>query len=427
MSKRQMMKTAFAVGIGGLLLLPALAYTQVTGGVLNPRLRQSYLSLSAAVAAAAPGDTLLVSGTLNGANAILDSVALPAGLKIVAAQGLRGTLQVTSTQCGATTLGVILDVSARQGSLLIQGLKLIVPNGCIGIGSLANGNPLTVRNVLIQRATATANISGMSLWQEFGGPFLIEGNLIPSTGNTNSNVGIWIDGDATNPIDATVRRNRIGSTGAPTGLGIGIIEVPSGSSITVERNVVDGGNVIWSSGISVVNSNGVTIQQNTVRGFVGPTGPQNAFGILVTESSNIQVLRNVVANNDIGVVVCDASACGGSNGSGTAGTVAINFNNLTSTVTGAIGLFFFPDPGAPAPLDARNNWWGATSGPSDDDGDTTDCPEFVAPGCTTTPTAEGGGLPVGVNPPIATDDCDIAAGTVTTCPYRTSPVSPAGA
>ncbi|MDW8257720.1 MAG: hypothetical protein RML85_11930, partial [Acidobacteriota bacterium] len=94
MTKRGIVKIAFAAGMMGLLLVPALVYTQVTGGVLNPRLQQSYPSLSAAVAAAAANDTLLVSGTLSGTNAILDSATdtLPAGLKIVAGRGLRGTL-----------------------------------------------------------------------------------------------------------------------------------------------------------------------------------------------------------------------------------------------------------------------------------------------------------------------------------------------
>ncbi|MDW8169353.1 MAG: right-handed parallel beta-helix repeat-containing protein [Acidobacteriota bacterium] len=190
----------------------------------------------------------------------------------------------------------------------------------------------------------------------------------------------------------------------------------------MERNIVDGGNQSGSvAGIWVYDSDGVIVRRNTVRNIVATAAAGDGYGIIVEESPNTQVLRNVIANNDVGIWV-DDSASGQ-----TADTVVINDNNITSTVTNATGLRFDPDPAATAPLDARNNWWGAASGPRDDDANTTDCPEFVAPGCTMAPTAEGGGLPVAVAPPPVADDCGTTAGTVTTCPYRTSPVSGAGA
>ena len=420
MKRRQIVKLSLAAGMVGLLILPALVYTQVTGRVLNRRLRQTYTSLSAAVADAAPNDTLLVSGTLSGTNAILDSATdtPPAGLKIVAGRGLRGTLQVSAADCGGTTNSAILDVSARAGALLIQGLRLVVPNACIGVYSTANGEPLTVRGLLITRATATASITGIFLEDEFDGPFNIEQNVIPSAGGVG--VGILVDGDTLTPIAASVRRNTVGSSGQPTEVGIQVQDVPAGSDVIVERNRVDGGNNINSvTGIMVADSDGVIVQRNTVRNFVGTAASQDAGGIEIAESPNTQVLRNVIANNDVGVEVNDNATPG----TQTADTVVINFNNITSTVTGATGLVFIPDStAATAPLDATNNWWGAATGPSDDDADTTDCPEFTVPGCTTPPTAEGGGLPVAVNPPTA-DDCGTTAGTVRTCPYRT----PAGA
>ncbi|MCS7158199.1 MAG: hypothetical protein N0A16_10775, partial [Blastocatellia bacterium] len=186
-------------------------------------------------------------------------------------------------------------------------------------------------------------------------------------------------------------------------------------------NIVDGGNQSGSVvGIFVGGgSDGVIVRRNTVRNIVATAAAGDGYGIIVEESPNTQVLRNVIANNDVGIWVNDAAS------GQTADTVVINDNNITSTVTNATGLRFDPDP-TPANLDATNNWWGAASGPRDDDADTNDCPEFVVPGCTIQPTADGGGLPVAVgtaNP----DDCGTTAGTVKTCPYRTSPVSGAGA
>jgi hypothetical protein len=413
-------KLTLAAGMVGLLILPALVYTQVTGGVLNPRLRQTYPDLSSAVAAAAANDTLLVSGTLTGTNATLDSTDTPpAGLKIVAGRGLRGTLQVST--CPAS--GAILDVSGRTGALTIQGLRLVVPNGCIGVGSSANGNPLTVRGLRIDRAAGVIN--GISLVNETGGPFTIEQNVIPSVGGAGG-MGIVVDGDGNNAITASVKGNTVGSAGSPTFFGILVSDVPAPSSVTVERNRVDGGNNTSSTmGIVVLSSDGVIVRRNTVRNFVGTAVvAQDAFGIAIGESPNTQVLRNVIANNDTGVRV-DDSAVGE-----TANSVVIKDNNITSTVTGATGLLFIPDTAATAPLDATNNWWGAANGPKDDDTDTTDCPEATpSSGCTTPPTAEGGGLPIATDPlaPQPNPDCGTGAGLVTTCPFKTAPVSPAGA
>ncbi len=411
MTQRRILKTAFVMGLVGLLLLPALVYTQVTGRVLNPRLRQSYTSLSAAVAAASDNDSLLVSGTLSGSNATLDATDTPPdGLKILAGRGLRGTLQVSS--CPAS--GAILDVSGRQGALTIMGLKLVVPNGCAGVFSSANGNPLTVRNLLIQRATAAANIWGIQFDDEFGGPFLIQGNTIPSAGSGGFAVAIWVDGDGTNAIDATVRGNRVGSAGQPTLTGIAITDAPLGS-VLIERNIVDGGNNANSGiGIGMVGSDTVTVQRNTVRNF------NAGLGIWIQESTNVAVLRNAITNNFIGVVVNDNASAGE-----TADTVVINLNNITSTVTGATGVVFIRDPAATAPLDATQNWWGASSGPRDVNGDP-GCPEGSGPTCA--PGAPPGtGLPVNAGAGSGAPDCGTSPGLVMTCPFRTSPVSPAGA
>jgi hypothetical protein len=337
----------------------------------------------------------------------------------VAGRGLRGTLQVSAAACSGTTNSAILDVSARAGALTIQGLRLVVPNGCIGVYSNGNGNPLTVRGLRIDRAAGA--ITGIFLEDETDGPFTIEQNVIPSVGGVGG-TGIVVDGDTATAITASVKGNTVGSAGSPTEVGIEVSDVPATSSVTVERNRVDGGNNASSiRGISVEDSNGVIVRRNTVRNFVGTAAAQDAAGIVIDESRNTQVLRNVIANNDTGVAVNDST------GTETADTVVINDNNITSTVANATGLLFIPDAAATAPLDATNNWWGAADGPKDDDANTTDCPEATPPGCTTPPTAEGSGLPVAVGPPPVADDCGTAAGTVTTCPFRTAPVSPAGA
>jgi nitrous oxidase accessory protein NosD len=319
-------------------------------------------------------------------------------------------------------------VSGRQGALTIQGLRLVVPNGCTGVYSNGNGNPLTVRGLRIDRAAPTASIQGIFLEDEFDGPgpFTIEQNVIPSVGGAG--IGIWVDGDTANAITASVKGNTVGSAGSPTGSGIQVTDVPPASSVTVERNRVDGGNNTNSIvGIVVRDSNDVIVQRNTVRNFVGTPAAQNAFGIEIVESPNTEVRRNVIANNDTGVRVDDNATLG----TQTANTVVINDNNITSTVTGATGLLFIPDSGVatPAPLDATNNWWGAADGPRDIDGDANACPEAAGPTCgTTQPGApDGTGLPVDSGAGVGTADCGTGPRRVKTCPFRTAPVSPAGA
>jgi hypothetical protein len=409
MRRQRVVKLTLAAGMVGLLILPALVYTQVTGRVLNPRLRQSYPDLQTAVNNAGPGDTLLVSGTLSGANASANLAGFSGN--IVAGRGLRGTLSPGSAlTCPPGT--AVIDASDRNGPVSIIGLKIEVPNGCVGVLADAvtgtgGGNPLTVQGVLFTGATAAAVFTAIETMVERDGPFNFTRNTI--TGRLDP--GISLDGDGTNAIQATIFGNRITNTGiGGSGNGIDISDVPAGSSVTVERNRVEGGNNPNSVGIRVLNSNDVIVRRNTVRNFVGTAAPQDAFGIGIGESPNTQVLRNVIANNDTGVGVNDNVTAGAQ----TANTVVINDNNITSTVTGATGLLFIPDStAATAPLDATNNWWGANTGPGNDgDGDTSDC-------CTPT----GSGLPVVGGP----GGCGTAAGTVTTCPFRTAPVSPAGA
>jgi hypothetical protein len=378
----------------------------------------TYTSLSAAVGAAANNDTLLVSGTLTNSDATL-SGSIPDGLKIVAGRGLRGTLQVTN--CPAS--GAVLDVSDRQGSLLIQGLKLVVPNSCVGVLADANppntggGNPLTVRGVLFTGATATAVFTAIRTVDESDGPFIFRDNVI--TGRLNP--GIELDGD-TNAIEASIFRNKITNTGTGgSGSGIVISDIPVGSDVQVKRNCINGGGSTNGIGIGIdltggtVGTNGVTIENNTIKNFAAATGVGFAMD---NDDDSVVFQKNVVQNNEVGIQV-DFS--GGVPPGFTPPTITLN--NITGDPTTQTGLRYIPDPSQN--LDARNNWWGAASGPNDIDNipagtDPNQCPEATC-------TPNGTGLPVDNNTPGPDPDCGTGAGQVRTCPFRTSPVSGAGA
>jgi len=420
MRRQRVVKLTLAAGMVGLLILPALVYTQVTGRVLNPRLRQTYPDLSSAVAAAAANDTLLVSGTLTDGDAIL-SGAIPAGLKIVAGRGLRGTLR---PGLALTCPGAVIDVSNRNGPVSIIGLKIEVPSGCVGVLADAStgtgdGNPLTVQGVLFTGATATAFFTAIETVNELAGPFNFTRNTI--TGQLDP--GISLDGDGTSAIQATIFGNRITNTGTGgNGNGIEISDVPAGSVVGVRRNRINGGGATngIGTGIDLTGgaTDGVVIENNTIENFAAATG----IGFAMDGNDNGVVFRrNVVRNNEVGIWV-DFT------GANPTTLPTITLNNITGDPTTQTGLRYTSDMGDPN-LNATNNWWGAADGPRDIDGDANACPEAAGPTCGTTQPAapDGTGLPVDSGAGVGTADCGAGAGLVTTCPFRTAPVSPAGA
>jgi hypothetical protein len=375
--------------------------------VLNPRLRQSYPDLQTAVNNAGPGDTLLVSGTLSGANALADLTGFSGN--IVAGRGLRGTLSPGSA---LTCPDAVIDASDRNGPVSIIGLKIEVPSGCVGVLADAStgtgdGNPLTVQGVLFTGATATAVFTAIETVDELDGPFNFTQNTI--TGQLNP--GISLDGDGTTAIQATIFRNRITNTGTGgSGNGIGIADVPAGSVVGVRRNRINGGGATngVGTGIDLTGgpTDGVVIEFNTIENFAaGGTG----FA-MDNDDDGVVFQRNVVRNNDVGISV-DFST--GPNP--TAPTITLN--NITGDPATQTGLQYTADSSDPN-LDATNNWWGANTGPGDDgDADTNDC-------CTPT----GSGLPVvATAPPNSCGAAPPNTGRVSICPFRTTPVSPAGA
>jgi hypothetical protein len=393
-----------AVGILGGLILPDLVFTQGAGSVYNPRLRRTYASVNEALAQSRNGDTLLVIGRVEG---VVDFSRAPGGVTVIGSRNVPATISVETCPPRLT----VIDARGRNGPVRIIGITVEVPSGCYGILSGDSGRPLTVQNCRFVGRDRSALFSGIALVNEFGGPILIQGNHIT---NQLVSAAIVVDGNGGRPLQVTVRGNRVGSN---VTAGVLVSDIPSGSSVVIERNILDGGD-LGRGAIGILlnpGSNGVLVQRNTIVNF--------GTGIVVDGSPGSKILANHLQDNGVGIAV-DTTAS-----SGTTPPV-ITDNNITCTslgacrVAGAVGLVF---AGGTYTLDARNNYWGASTGPDSAESPAPGnsvCPEATGSNCTG-PGGGGTGLPINAD---GARDCSTSLpGSVRTCPIRTAPNRLAGA
>jgi hypothetical protein len=278
---------------------------------------------------------------------------------------------------------------------------------------------LSIEKCRFQGATSTAVWSGIVVGVN-GGPtvtFRIERNVISGR---IGDAAIAIVGNNTN-ANVQIRWNQITITDASApgllGVGIGVTGLTSGGTLLIERNRINGGGATADAlaGIALApfstipttsGAPGAIVRRNTILNFSDtsvtstPFPPFRAAGIALDTSAGAQILANVIKDCADGVVV-DPLTAGSS-----AGPPAprINDNNLTCTnVANCIAAGFqgvVLNPGG-YNLNAENNWWGSSTGPSG-----TGCP--------------GSGLP-------AVPACGTGANQVDVTPFRSSSNPNAGA
>lgn len=407
--------------VAALLIVPEVALTQgpgAMGRVLNVRLRTVYPDISSALTDPnlMAGDRLLIAGAINETSGI-DFSGVP-NITIVSESRAAFVARITTTTCittAANSILTVVDLTGRSGTVTWIGGIITVPDGCVAFVSDTgtSGTGITIQGVTIQGAAGDL-ISGIGVIDEPGGPFRFLSNRI--TGDID--VGIVLDGDDTSNIDATIRGNRITITGDAGGaaacIGIELTDTLSATTILVERNRLDGGGPTLSCGvgigIAVVSSEDVTVQRNTSQNFMSGL---NASGVAVNETSNVVVRSNVIRNNGFGVVV-DPMTCS------TAPFPLINNNNITGSATAALTFGC-----ATYNLDATNNFWGASTGPADIDGDGA-CGSLTPPTAANCNTADGAGGLIDATIGLGASDCCGGGGTacssgtgfVQTCPFK---------
>lgn len=410
------------------LLIPQVVWTQ-GGGVLNPRLHRSYPNLTQAFADSdlQPGDFLLVVGPVTEPGPVI----IPNGWygTIVGSPAKPGTIRQsapgTCDPLWGGGVNCMIDARQRGGLVRIIGLRFLVPNATTGIQAIGwpglNPQPLTIEKCRFQGATSTAFFSGIVIGVT-GGPsvtFRIERNIISGR---IGDAAIAVVGNNTN-ANVQIRWNQItildASAPGLLGVGIGLTGLTTGGNVLVERNRINGGGSTADALAGIVlapfstiptttGAPGAIVQRNTILNFSGQNvtsippplpSPLRGTGIAFDASAGARILANEIRDNADGVAV-DPLTAGSSAGS------LVNDNNITCTnvanciAAGFRGLVL--NPGG-YNLNAENNWWGASSGPSGGGG-----------------TCPGSGLPV-------LPACGTGAGQVDVSPFRSSPNPNAGA
>lgn len=417
----KMFTLVFMLWLVMFLIIPGQVLTQGSGRVLNRRTRTLFPSINDALAASRSGDILLAVGRLEGA---VDLSLAPGAISIIGQSNPLGSTTISVASCPMNE--AVIDASSRNGRVQLIGLTIEVPDNCIGILSNANlgtgdGKPLTVRGCRIRGTSPSTHFKGgIALFDESGGPYLFLNNTI-SRGHFD--FGIVLDGDILDSLRATIRNNDIGGRDTVVGSGIVITDVLASATVVVDRNTIDGGGpsvgsmvgILLTWGDDNVGGRGVTVQRNTVMNFSNPSLPGR--GIVVDGSPGSKILANVIRDNFLGIVVDPGHDSGQ--------TPEINNNNITCRdlaackAAGYLGLFFGL---AGYALDARNNFWGASTGPESTDVGAI-CPEATGSRCN---GPAGGGTGLRIDAPNNVD-CGTNNGQVMVCPFRSSPNSSAGA
>ncbi|HST24408.1 MAG TPA: right-handed parallel beta-helix repeat-containing protein, partial [Gaiellaceae bacterium] len=225
----------------------------------------------------------------------------------------------------------------------IEGSTLSDPCTVSGIwsnpGFSGTNGGFTIVNNIVQD-----NISGIELDSNCTNPTLVQHNLIQNNTNPGPGSGNGIQ-TSFGLCNATIDSNTFsGDTSSSM-----VVEAP-GSNINFTNNTLTAG---ANEGIALFDVSVATISGNTSLGTLS-TAVDVAGG-----DSNISINGNVLANGVRGIQVEDPFGVGPNSG------ISAHMNCIAGNTTAGLeedtGGY---TPVAPGSLDATNNWWGKSSGPT---------------------------------------------------------------
>jgi hypothetical protein len=323
----------------------------------------NFSTIQAAVNAAVAGNTITVdAGTYNETVTINKTLTLKGAKAGIDARTRSTTGEtIVSNVNGAFRINakdVILDGFTVQGETNQSGTT----GAGVVMAPTVAGTQL--RNNVIQNNVAGVFLANSSATDAC----LIQNNLFKNNNNAgvDGGRGIYTDGGLTNGfltnviIDSNTFTGNRGSTGTTTLESAVAFEAQSATSVQSNLRITN--NTFTSNGKSLLffNSTNVTIQGNTASGILDWYSGCFRFE---GNNHNVNISYNNILNNSGPGVAVDSNGVPGDNSG-----FVVNFNNITNNATNykvRIGVVYNQsvyDGG----FDARNNYWGSSTGPSGD-------------------------------------------------------------
>ncbi len=325
-----------ALAAGVLFAAPAFAATTVT--VCSAGC--DFSSISAAVNAASAGDTVNVAGgTYTESVAVNKALTIRAtapGTTVIPGPGYNDAgfkLQANHVTIEGFTIGdrsamsktIGIDVSSTTGAHIVDNTLVHNQRGV----SLGGASDVLVSGTRFVDNNGSGPDDNAALWGDNVTGITVEGSTF--TGHTNTAINL------AGSRDITVT----GSTFTDNG---NVAVIWDDTNVTVSGNT---GTLMRGSGVYLNHSSNVTISGNDL----GAQGGASAVSVNNVSGANsaVRVTDNVLRHFVRGVGVAN-SAMGD--------TLVASGNAFLTSTTGVRNQ-------GTVPVDARHNWWGATSGPAD--------------------------------------------------------------
>ena len=303
-----------------------------------------YMTISAAVVAANPGDVIQVCPALYGEQVMITKTLTLLGAKVgvdarTRPPPLPTVESIIDHPCGPVQIeanNVVLDGFTVQGSIL--------PDPCFLAGIWSNPGFTgtqgghTILNNIVQN-----NISGIELDSDCTFPTLVQFNLIQNNDNPGPGSGNAIQTNF-GLCKATVDNNKFsGHTNSSV-----LVVVPS-SNLDVTNNELVGG----SGGARIVfaSVSTGTISGNVSMSSIAMNGTIRLFG----GNSNVTINSNTLLSGVRGIRVDDPFGVGINSG------IEGHFNCIQGNTIAGLQV---DAGGHSGTLNAENNWWGSSTGPA---------------------------------------------------------------
>jgi hypothetical protein len=303
-------------------------------------------NLQTQINAAAPGSTLLVSGTCKGQFTISRNLVLQGqGTSPTLDGDFAGTVLTIQSGATVTVVGLIIThggplsiYSNSGGTLTLQNSTVAGNSGSASFGTIYNGPGSTLT---LQDSTVTGN-SGIGIRND-GGTLTLEDSAVAGNNSPTDGGGINNNNNGT----VTLRRSIVTGNTAHHGGGI----ASSNGTLSLQDSTVAGNSSpISGGGIFMGGSGIVTLRKSFVIGNNAGNGsdPSVSGGGIFNNGGTLTLQDSTVTGNTAGGGVATAGRGGGIY-NGVANFIPGALNLQNSTVTGnsaGVGAGIYNEPGS---------------------------------------------------------------------------------